>query len=317
MRILIAGAGGDVGRALTPKLAEAGHEVFGMTRSPEKAKAIGQLGAEPILADALNFEAVLRAVRAAKPEVIVHQLTALPRKMDPRKFDRELRATNLLRTAGTDNLIRAARVEGVRRVVAQSFAPLIYSRQGPKIKTEGDPIESNPAKPMRNALDAIKHLESAVLNDPNVEGIVLRYGFFYGPLQSTGGLGATVPDVRARRMPVVGSGSGVWSFVHIEDVASATQAAIERGRPGVYNIADDEPAPVSVWLPELARILHAKPPFRVPEWIARMAVGEAGIVLMTQVRGISNQKAKRELNWQLKWPSWRQGFASAFLTDQG
>ena len=317
MRLLIAGAGGDVGRALIPKLSAARHQVFGMTRSPEKAKVIGSLGAEAIVADALNFEAVLRAVRAAKPEVIVHQLTALPRKMDPRRFDRELSATNLLRTAGTDNLIRAARVEGVRRVVAQSFAGSSYSLQGPKINAEEDPLESNPAKPFRSVLEAIKHLESAVLNSPNMEGIALRYGFFYGPLQSTGGLGAIVPDVRARRMPVVGSGSGIWSFVHIEDVANATQAAIERGRPGVYNIVDDEPAPVSVWLPELARILHAKPPFRVPQWIARMAVGEAGIILMTQIRGVSNQKAKRELKWQLTWPSWRQGFASAFLTDQG
>jgi 2-alkyl-3-oxoalkanoate reductase len=316
MRILIAGAGGDVGRALIPKLSATTHEVFGMTLSPEKAKVIGSLGAEPIMADALNFEAVLRAVRVAKPEVIVHQLTALPRKIDPRHFDRDLSATNILRTAGTDNLIRAAKAEGVRRIVAQSFAGWTYCREGPAINTEEDQLESKPATPFRRGLEAIKQLENAVLNSPNVEGIALRYGFFYGPLQSTGGLGAIVPDVRARRMPVVGSGSGIWSLVHIEDVANATQAAIERGRPGVYNIVDDEPAPVSVWLPELARILHAKPPFRLPQWIARMAVGEAGIVLMTQIRGASNQKAKRELKWQLKWPSWRKGFASAFSTDQ-
>jgi nucleoside-diphosphate-sugar epimerase len=289
--------------------------VFGTVRSPEKAPSLGSLGAEPIIADALNFDAVLRAVRQARPEVIVHQLTALPRKIDPRHYDRDLKATNLLRTAGTDNLLRAARVIGVRRMVAQSFCPLIYGREGSWVKSEEDPLDTRPAKPFHGALQAIKHLESAVLSSPDLEGIVLRYGFFYGPVQSTGGLGEIVPEVRRRRMPVVGQGSGVWSFVHIDDVASATQAAIERGRPGVYNVTDDEPAPVSVWLPELARILQAKPPFRVPEWVARLAVGEAGIVLMTQIRGASNQKAKRELGWQLKWPSWRQGFADAFLKN--
>jgi len=242
-------------------LLEAGHEVVGTTRSADRAESIRTAGAEPAVADALDRDAVLAAVHGAEPEVIVHELTALPSRFDTRRFDRTFEMTNRLRTEGTDHLLKAARETGVRRVVVQSFAGWPYERRGGPVKTEADPLDPDPPKTMRATLAAIRHLEAAVLTRDEPEGVVLRYGGFYGPGT---GVGAMLDDVRRRRFPIVGEGTGVWSFVHVEDAARATRAAVERGRPGIYNVVDDEPARVSEWLPYLAEVIGAKPPRRVP-----------------------------------------------------
>jgi nucleoside-diphosphate-sugar epimerase len=307
MRVFVAGATGAVGTRLVPALVEAGHSVVGMTRSPEKAVAVRSAGAEPVVADALDREAVTEAVRSAEPEAVVHQLTALPSKFNARKVDRLFATTNRLRTEGTDHLLAAAQAAGARRFVAQSFAGWPYARVGGPVKTEDDPLDPDPPAAMRGTVEAIRHLERAVLGADGVEGIVLRYGGFYGPGT---GLGAMLDEVRRRRFPIVGKGTGMWSFVHMEDVAGATLAAVERGAPGVYNVVDDEPAPVSEWLPYLAEAIGAKPPRRVPAFVGRLVAGEAAVSLMTQARGASNEKAKRELGWQPIYPSWREGFRS-------
>jgi nucleoside-diphosphate-sugar epimerase len=306
-RVFLAGATGAVGQSLVPRLVEAGHSVVGLTRSPEKADALRAAGAEPAVADALDREAVLEAVRGAEPEVVVHQLTSLPSKFDTRKIERLFALTNRLRTEGTDHLLEAARAVGARRFVIQSFAGWPYAPTGGAVKTEEDPLNPDPPKPLRTSLDAIRHLESAVLGADGLEGIVLRYGGFYGPGT---GVAMMLDEIRRRRFPIVGRGTAVWSFVHVDDVAGATFAAIERGAPGVYNVVDDEPAPVSEWLPTLAEILGAKRPLRLPAFVGRLAAGEAGLYLMTRARGASNAKAKRELRWELGYPSWREGFRS-------
>jgi nucleoside-diphosphate-sugar epimerase len=279
--------------------------VVGLTRSQEKANALRVAGAEPAIADALDREAVIEAVRRAEPEIVVHQLTALPSKFDTRKIERTFGPTNRLRSEGTDHLLAAARAVGARRFVAQSFAGWPYAPDGGAAKAEEDPLNPDPPKPLRPMLDAIRHLESAVLGAEDLEGVVLRYGGFYGPGT---GVGVMLDEIRKRRFPIVGRGTGVWSFVHIDDVAAATLAAIERGEPGIYNVVDDEPARVSEWLPALAEILGAKRPLRVPAFVGRLAAGEAGLYLMTRARGASNAKAKRDLGWEPRYPSWRQGF---------
>ena len=304
-RVFVAGATGAVGKPLVPLLVEAGHSVVGMTRSPAKAEAVRAAGAEAVVADALDRDAVVDAVGKANPEVVVHQLTALSGKFDTRRFDRLFEVTNRLRTEGTDHLLEAARAAGARRFVAQSFAGWPYERTGGPVKTEEDPLDPAPPEPMRRTLDAIRYLEEAVLGAEELEGIVLRYGAFYGP---DTGIGALLEDVRRRRFPIVGKGTGVWSFVHVGDAGRATVATVERGAPGVYNIVDDEPAPVSEWLPVLAESIGAKPPRRVPVFLARLVAGEAGVSMMTQARGASNAKAKHDLGWELKYPTWRQGF---------
>jgi nucleoside-diphosphate-sugar epimerase len=228
--------------------------------------------------------------------------------MNLRKFDRAFEATNRLRREGTDNLVAAARAAGARRLVAQSFAGWPYAREGGPVKSEEDPLDPNPPAGFRNTLDAIRYLEATVLGAGGLEGLALRYGPFYGPGTSIGVGGSIVEDVRRRRVPVVGSGAGIWSFLHIDDAAQATLAAIERGPAGIYNIVDDEPAPVSEWLPALSAAIGAKPPRRVPAWLARPAIGKHGVVMMTEIRGASNAKAKRELGWQPTWTSWREGF---------
>jgi nucleoside-diphosphate-sugar epimerase len=304
-RVFVAGATGAVGTPLVPLLLEAGHSVIGMTRTPEKAEALRAAGAEAVVADGLDRQAVVEAVRSAGPEVVVHQLTALGGKFDLRRFERFFELTNRLRMEGTDNLLEAARTAGARRFVAQSFAGWPYERTGGPVKAEEDPLDPDPPESMRSTLDAIRRLEATVMSAGDLEGIVLRYGPFYGP---DTGMGAALDDVRRRRFPIIGRGTGVWSFVHIEDAARATVAAIERGAPGVYNIVDDEPAPVSEWLPVLAESIGAKPPRRVPAFVGRLAAGEAAVSMMTQARGASNEKAKRELGWELRYPSWRQGF---------
>jgi 2-alkyl-3-oxoalkanoate reductase len=308
MRIFVAGATGALGRRLVPLLVQGGHQVTGMTRTAGKAAGLRAAGAEPVVADALDRDAVLRAVVAARPEVVVHELTALAQMTDFRRLDEGFALTNRLRTEGTDHLLAAARAAGARRFVAQSFAGWPFARVGGPVKTEDDPLDPDPPAQLRRTLDAIRHLEAAVLGAEGIEGVVLRYGGFYGPGTSAGEGGFMLEDLRRRRFPLVGAGTGVWSFVHIDDAATATVAAVERGAPGIYQIVDDDPAPVSEWLPALAAAIGARPPLRVPAWVARLAGGAHGVVLMTEARGASNAKARRELGWRPAWPSWRQGF---------
>jgi nucleoside-diphosphate-sugar epimerase len=316
MRIFIAGATGAIGQALVPQLVARGHEVVGMTRSASKQDLVRSLGARPVVADALDPDAVAEAVASAEPEVIVHELTALSGPMSMREARRPDRAaaaitTNRLRTEATDHLLAAGRAVGARRVVAQSFGAFRSARTGEPVLTEADPMDPDSPAPPRTAQAALLYLERAVTTIEWGEGLALRYGGFYGP-----GTGISLaPDavmaapVRKRRFPIVGDGGGVWSLIHIEDAAAATAAAVERGRSGVYNVVDDEPAPVREWLPVLARALDAKPPRRVPRWLGRLVAGETATVMMTEVKGASNAKAKRELGWRPRYASWRQGFA--------
>jgi 2-alkyl-3-oxoalkanoate reductase len=316
MKVFVAGATGALGRALVPQLVARGHEVVGMTRSASKQDLVRSLGARPVVADALDPDAVAQAVASAEPEVIVHQLTALSGKLSARDMRHPERSsaatmTNRLRTEATDHLLAAGRAAGARRFVAQSFAAFRFARTGGPVQTEADPLDPNPPAALRAPLVGILHLERAVTTIDWGEGLVLRYGGFYGP----GTAISLAPDavmaapIRKRRFPIVGDGGGVWSHVHIEDAAAATAAAVEHGKPGIYNIVDDEPAPVREWLPVLASALDAKPPRRVPRWLARLAAGEMATLMMTEVRGASNQKAKRELGWKPAYASWRQGFA--------
>jgi len=312
MRVFLAGASGAMGMRLVPRLVADGHEVVGMVRSEEKRELVRGLGATPVVVDALDADAVAQAVGEAKPEVILHQLTSLPGNLEPRHFDRDFAATNRLRTEGTDHLLAAARAAGTQRFVAQSYTGWPYARDGGPVKSEDDPLDPDPPAQFRRTLDAIRYLEGAVTGAEGLEGLVLRYGAFYGPDTSIGQTsvgGEQIEAVRKRRFPIVGSGAGVWSFVHIEDAAAATAAAVTTGSPGVYNVVDDDPAPVSEWLPALAAAVGAKPPRRAPRWLGRLFAGEAAAVLMTESRGASNAKAIRELGWQLRYPSWRAGFA--------
>ena len=308
MRIFLAGATGAVGTRLVPVLVNAGHSVVGTTRSAGKADALRQTGAEPVVMDGLDREAVLAAVTAAEADVVVHQLTALAGMGNPRKFDEEFAATNRLRTDGTDNLLAAARATGAKRFVAQSYTGWPNERTGGPVKTEEDPLDPHPTKASRQTLAAIEYLESTVAKAVGLDGVVLRYGSFYGPGTGLHAGGDLLEMIRRRRFPVVAGGRGVFSFVHIDDAATATLAAIERGAPGIYNIVDDDPAPVVEWLPYLAEVIGAKPPLRLPGWLARPMLGEHGMAMMTTVRGASNAKAKRELDWRPAYPSWRQGF---------
>jgi nucleoside-diphosphate-sugar epimerase len=311
MRVFVAGATGTIGKQLVPRLVEAGHEVHGMTRSESKQAMLYELGAVPVVADALDPDQVAEAVARARPDVIVHQLTAIG-AIDIRHFDRDFALTNRLRTEGTDHLLSAGQAMGVRRFVAQGVAGYgAYARTGGPMKSEEDPLDPTPAREMRQTLVAIRHLEEAVLGAEWTEGIVLRYGVFYGPGTSLAPGAEQFELVRRRRFPLVGDGGGVWSFIHVADAAAATVAAVERGTRGVYNVVDDDPAPVAVWLPALAQTLGAKKPMRVPRFIGRLFAGEAGVVMMTELRGASNAKAKRELTWRPAHPSWRQGFAAA------
>jgi len=310
MKVLVAGATGALGKQLVPRLVARGHDVVGMTRSESKRRLITDMGAAPAVADALDPDQVARAVAEAQPDVIVHQLTALSGGLDMRHFDRTFADTNRLRTEGTDHLLAAGRAVGITRFVAQSYAGWPSARTGGRVKTENDPLDPTPPDAMRESHDAIRYIENAVMGADWTEGVVLRYGGFYGPGTSLGPEGGeTVELIRKRKFPVVGDGAGVWSFIHIEDAAEATVAATEHGERGVYNIVDDEPAPVSEWLPDLARAVGARPPRHVPLWLGRMLAGEAATVMMTEVRGASNVKTKRELAWQPRHPSWRDGFA--------
>ena len=311
MRIFLAGATGALGRRLVPSLLADGHEVVGMTRSPQRAAGLREQGAEAAVADALDRSAVMEAVRRAEPEVVVHQLTALAGQVTARRIDRAFAATNRLRTEGTDHLVAAARAAGARRLVAQSFAGWPYAREGGPVKTEQDRLDPAPPRRLRATHAAIRHLEAAVLGAEGLEGVVLRCGGFYGPGTSIGEGGEHVELMRRRRFPIVGSGAGVWSLVHIDDAAAAALAAALRGAPGLYNIVDDDPASVAEIFPALGAAIGAPPPRRVPALVARLVAGEHAVVMMTQVRGASNAKARRELGWRPAHPSWRQGFRDA------
>ncbi|MCP4564208.1 MAG: NAD(P)-dependent oxidoreductase [Bosea sp.] len=313
MRIFVAGATGAVGRSLVPRLVGKGHSVVGLTRAPAKTGFLRELGAEPVIADALDEKAIRAAVAAARPDVIVHQLTDLKGASDLRHFDRAFANSNRLRTAGTDHLLAAAHDCGVKRIVAQSFCGWPYARVGGFVKTEDDPLDDDPPQQLRRTLDAIRYLEKAVTTTPGITGVVLRYGGFYGP-----GTGVFDPmmieQIRKRRMPLIGGGTAWWSFLHVDDAADATALAVERGE-GVYNIVDDDPAPVQDWLTELAAMLRAKPPFRIPAWLGRLAAGEHIVAMMTQSRAGSNARARSELGWSPRHASWRQGFAEIIRNE--
>jgi len=308
MRILVAGATGALGRHLVPRLIAAGHQVIGTTRHPAKVDMIRQLGGEPAVVDALDEAKVRQVVRSVRPEVIVHEMTDLSGAADLRHFDQVFATSNRLRTTGLDHLLAAARETAVTRIVAQSYCGWPYAREGSAVKSETDLLDPHPPREFRRSLDAIRYLEGHVTRGSDLEGVVLRYGAFYGV--DTGLFDRLFVDQIAKRhAPVIGSGEGWWSFVHIEDAADATMLAVEHGRPGaIYNIVDDEAAQVREWLPFLARLIGAKPPRYVPAWLGRIVAGQHLVAMMTEVRAGSNAKAKRELRWQPKHPSWRAGF---------
>ncbi|MBN8867139.1 MAG: NAD(P)-dependent oxidoreductase [Solirubrobacterales bacterium] len=305
MKVLVAGATGAIGRPLVVKLIERGHQVTGMTRSEKRRELIEWLGADSVVVDALDPEGVAGAVAETRPDVIVHELTALAGPFDLKDPEKTFGPTNRLRREGTDHLLSAARAAGVKRFVAQSFAPLIYERTGSLVKTEADPVDTHPPAAMTDVSEAMRYLERAVTSADGIEGVVLRYGGFYGEGTSMDVRpdGEQTEMIRKRRLPIVGSGGGVWSFVHVDDAAEATAIAVEKGEPGIYNIVDDQPAPVRDWLPAVAEAIGARPPRRFPRWLARLVAGEAGVMMMTEMRGSSNQKAKRELGWSPAHPA--------------
>jgi 2-alkyl-3-oxoalkanoate reductase len=304
MRVMVVGASGAIGTRLVPQLTNGGHEVIGTCRSPGHADRIRALGAQPVVLDLLDRAAVRQAVRQARPEAIIHEATALSGRGFSRKLDRTFADTNRLRTDGTDILLGAAREADVRRFIAQSFAPYRYARQGGMVKTEDDPLDSSPPAGAQQTNAAMAHLDEAVAG---AGGIALRYGGFYGDAGDQ-----LVTMVRKRRFPIIGDGAGFTSWIHLDDAAAATVLALDHGAAGIYNIVDDEPAPAREWLPALALALGAKPPRRVPAWLAGLIAGRDAVLGATQSRGASNAKAKRELGWTLRYPSWREGFAAAF-----
>jgi nucleoside-diphosphate-sugar epimerase len=309
MRIFVAGATGAVGKRLVPALVTAGHDVVGTTRSAGKADQIREAGAEPVVLDVLDADAVHAAVADATPEVVVHQATSLSAMgTNLRKFDAYFAQTNRLWREGTDHLLAAARDAGARRIIVQSYTGWPNARVGGPVKTEDDPLDPDPPKACRQTLAAHRYVGETVAAAEGIEGVVLRYGAFYGPGTTLWTGGAHVEVIRKRRFPIIGAGTGVWSLIHMDDVAAATVAAAERGGSGVYNIVDDEPAPVADWLPCLADVLGAKPPRHVPVWLGRLIGGDFAVSIMNEIRGSSNAKAKRELGWQPTHASWREGF---------
>lgn len=308
LKVFVAGANGAIGKPLVTQLVSHGYDVVAMTRSPKNDAALRAAGAEPVVVDALNRDALIEAVKRAEPDIVMHELTALTGMKDFKHFDDEFAMTNRLRTEGTDNLLAAALTAGARRFIAQSFGNWNYERTGTLAKTEDDPLDSNRPKNQTQSFAAICHLENTVLGAAGIEGVVLRYGNLYGPGTGFAAHGDLAEMVRKRAFPIVGNGAGVWSFIHVDDAASATVAAIQHGAPGVYNIVDDDPAPVSTWLPEYARAIGARSPFHIPVWLGRLAAGEVGVSVMTKIHGASNAKAKRELGWTPFYATWRQGF---------
>jgi 2-alkyl-3-oxoalkanoate reductase len=309
MRVFVTGASGAIGTRLVAQLIDAGHDVIGTHNSPSSAERLRALGAKPVKLDLLDARAVRTAVLENEPDAIVHEATALANVKFSRNMDKVAAKTNELRTKGTDALLAAAREAGVRRFVAQSVAVFSrYAREGGPIKTEDDPVDPTPAKKMQRAGAALIHLEQAVTE---FGGIALRYGAFYGAAND-----GTLEPVRKRQFPIVGDGGGVWSWIHLDDAAAATALALEHDGPAIYNIVDDEPAAVREWLPVLADSLGAKPPRRMPVWLARLLAGEFVVVVSTEARGASNAKAKRELGWTLRHPSWRQGFVATYASEK-
>ena len=304
MRVFVAGASGAIGTRLVPQLVDRGHEVIGTSRSAEKADHIRALGAEPVALDLLDRAAVRRAVIEAAPDGIVHQATALADLTFSRDFDGTFAETNRLRTEGIDALLAAAREAGVDRFVAQSFASFRTAREGARVKTEDDPLDPAPPAKARESMRAMRYLEEAATN---AGGIALRYGIFYGAAND-----GLIEPVRKRQYPIIGDGEGVASWIHLDDAAAATVLALEHDGPAIFNIVDDEPAATREWLPVLAEALGAKPPRRFPRWLARLFAGDVAVVMGTEARGASNAKAKRELGWELRYPSWREGFAAAY-----
>ena len=305
MRVFVTGASGALGSRLVPRLIDAGHEVIGTHNSPASAELLRTLGATPVRLDLLDRSAVRKAVLDAEPDAIVHEATALADVKFARSMDKVIAKTNELRTTGTDALLAAARDGGVRRFVAQSVAVFSrYAREGGPVKTEDDPVETATPASFRQSADALDHLEQAVTG---FGGIVLRYGAFYGAAND-----GLIEPVRKRQFPIVGDGGGVWSWIHLDDAAAATALAVEHDGQAIYNVVDDDPAAVSEWLPVLAQVLGAKPPRHLPVWLARLLVGEFVVVLSTEARGASNAKAKRELGWAPRNPSWRTGFPAAY-----
>lgn len=302
MRVFVTGATGALGRHLVPGLVAAGHDVTATTRTPGKVAGLRAAGAHAVVVDGLDREAVVTAVLSAEPEVIVHEMTALADMRSLRNLDKVFAATNELRTRGTDNLLAAAARAGTRRVVAQGHN-FVYDRSGGPVKTEQDPVVSDAPPSARRTMEAMTYVDR-IVPELAPEGIVLRYGTFYGQ----GASAPMVEAVRKRQLPIIGAGTGIWSFIETRDAATATLAAIERGSPGVYNVVDDEPAPVAQWLPYLAEVAGAKPPMRLPVWLGRLLAGEFVVAQMTDVRGASNEKARKELGWEPRYATWREGF---------
>ncbi|HXZ50051.1 MAG TPA: NAD(P)-dependent oxidoreductase [Usitatibacter sp.] len=308
MRVFVAGATGALGRALVPQLLEAGHEVVGLARDASRGALLERWGARAAVANPFDREALIAAVRHAGAEVVLHQLTALAGNIEFRNLDGHFERTNRMRTEVTQSLLAAARLVRARLFVAQSYCGWPYAREGGPVKTEEDPLDRDPPAAFGRTLAAIRYLEEAVQSSHDLPAIALRYGSFYGPGTSIAREGSVVALLRAQRLPIVGDGAGIWSFIQVEDAARATLAAIARGTPGIYNVVDDEPAPVSEWLPALAASVGAEPPSHMPAWLGWILMGEGGVSMMTRIRGGSNAKAKRELGWRPAYASWRKGF---------
>lgn len=318
MKVYLAGGTGAIGKRLVPLLAAHGHSVTATTRSPERAKWLAEQGAEPAVLDPFDEAEVVRSIARAEPEVVMHQLTALSGLgSNLRNFDKQFAETNRLRTEALDILLAAARSAGARRFIAQSFCGWPYIREGSPVKSEDDPLDPHPPAKQLRSFAAIRHLEDTVSSQRDIEGVVLRYGGLYGPGTSLAKGAEHAELVRKRMFPIVGEGNGIWSFTHIDDAAAATLAALDHGRSGIYNVVDDEPVAVKEWLPYLASALGAKPPRRLPLWLGRVVAGEVGVSMMTQIRGGSNAKAKRELGWIPKYPTYREGFRHGLADAAG
>ena len=314
MNIFFAGATGVIGRQLLPRLIEAGHTVTAITRSPDRVTQLRAAGAQPVICDVFDRDTLARAVRDAKPEVVIHQLTNIPQHLDTRRVDRDFAQTNRLRSEGTQLLMQAARVAGARLFIAQSIATF-YAPDSARPATEDVPLYKDAPPAFAGMVQALDALEHTVLNTTGIDGIVLRYGYFYGPGTIYAADGSFVADVRKRRVPIIGSGNGVTSFIHVADAAAATVLAMNAGRPGIYNIVDDDPAPIRVWLPVVAALCGAPRPMALPAIIGRLAAGRWGYYFMTEQRGASNARARQQLDWRPQYASWRDGFR-AELTAQ-
>jgi len=309
MRVFLAGGTGVIGRVLVPRLLEAGHEIVAMTRFEERATKLREQGAEAVVCDAFEADRVERVVVDARPEVVVNQLTDIPRAINPRKFGDQFATNDRLRIEGTRNLVQGAEAAGARRIVSQSIAFAYAPGEG--LRSEDDRLFEDAPEPWARSIAAVRALEDQTLGSDRLEGVVLRYGYFYGPGSSYAGDGSTATMVRRRAFPIVGGGAAVYSFIHVDDAAAATVAALDHGTPGIYNVVDDDPASVHDWLPAYASALEARPPRRVPRFLARLGAGRLGVYMMTGLQGATNEKAKRELGWTPRWASWRQGFRDA------